>query len=64
MGWYNDNLAGYNYNPATNQAPKNTDVSLRGYGHNSPRPMQILFLLPINHTLRMQDGKTKLIQMQ
>lgn len=32
MGWYNDNLAGYNYNPATNLAPKNTDVSLRGYG--------------------------------
>lgn len=36
MGWYNDNLAGYNYNPATNQAPTNTDVSLRGYGQQQP----------------------------
>lgn len=36
MGWYNDNLAGYNYNPATNQAPKNTDVSLQGYGQQQP----------------------------
>lgn len=37
MGWYNANLAGYNYNPATNQAPKNTDVSLRGYS-TAPTP--------------------------